>query len=376
MPPQDAPRFAENEPNDELFSPTVLPPDSLEGFFLEARLSSNVDVDIFDLGPAEKGHRVSLRLTATEGTYLKVALLDETGDALVVTQAPPGGEQEISLAHVVRQDTAAVLLAVAPLGPRTNAIGRYETAVAGREVATIPAPQPQFLHLNFGGADLSGVLDLNRFDAVPFDAADIDPSYTGLTPYIIDAMVNRVADVFAGSNVTVVTTVAGLDPAKVSTVHVGAVGESVLGLAQSVDAYNTDHGDHAVVFTMAFRQFMYLSPTADEMATALANVVCHEAGHLLGLNHTQGNSSLMDITSSMSVLLKQRYFGEFPLERSALPLGFQNAPELLRQTVGGELLTTTSHQEEGPSAPGTDDPDDQGRPLPVWHCTDDHNLVP
>ena len=48
-----------------------------------------------------------------------------------------------------------------------------------------------------------------------------------------------------------------------------------------------------------FEAFDPLRPSVAAMSQAIANVACHEIGHLLGLVHTQSPNDIMDVTASL-----------------------------------------------------------------------------
>ncbi len=93
---------------------------------------------------------------------------------------------------------------------------------------------------------------------------------------------------------TVDPSVKGLDPATdFTTVFVGrsddrALGGGLLGIASSIDTNNMDKGNNALVFTQNVAGYS-LAGSADarlnEYSVYLANLISHELGHTLGLNH-------------------------------------------------------------------------------------------
>src|SRR5262249_20781349 len=73
-----------------------------------------------------------------------------------------------------------------------------------------------------------------------------------------------------------------------STIYIGGDGSAFAkwgryyGLAEQIDAGNQDHADNALVFSAAIPATRL---SAAEFGLELAEVVGHEAGHLLGATH-------------------------------------------------------------------------------------------
>ncbi len=66
----------------------------------------------------------------------------------------------------------------------------------------------------------------------------------------------------------------------------------LLGIAEKVDSGDATHDDKAVVFADGIASSLYGS-SDDEMIRAVANVVSHEIGHLLGFSHTKYRGDIM-----------------------------------------------------------------------------------
>jgi hypothetical protein len=120
-----------------------------------------------------------------------------------------------------------------------------------------------------------------------------------------------------------------------STIYFGGFDPSAFGLAEDVDLYNVDCCDDALIFTESFTPSVFTGvPTADEVGTAIGNVGSHEAGHVLGLNHTDDDLDLMDDQSSADVFLEDQEFMEAPLSDDIMSIGTQNGVLLLNEIVG------------------------------------------
>ena len=66
----------------------------------------------------------------------------------------------------------------------------------------------------------------------------------------------------------------------------------------------------------------------------LGNVASHEIAHLLGLNHTQDPTELLDTTATAGQMLHDQDFHLAPLNEDVFPIGYQDADSLLAETVG------------------------------------------
>jgi hypothetical protein len=71
-----------------------------------------------------------------------------------------------------------------------------------------------------------------------------------------------------------------------------------------------------------------------ELGTALGNVVAHEVGHLLGLNHVGNVLDIMDTTGGADTFLLDQQFLTSPLDPTIFPIGTQNGLLLLMETLG------------------------------------------
>jgi len=335
--PFDAPVIDEAEPNDDFDAPLSAPTLRSSGLFINGGLSDWADVDLYSLGPVEAGGRVTVRIDAPADVHLQAALFDDREVLLTAARSStsPIG-RTVTLSHVARTSMNDCVLAVAAQSARRNAVGGYAAAVAFESDVALPTAAAQTVVLNFAGAEPHGDDDFTDRTVAPFDASDISPQFGGLTDDIRDLVVALVRDQYAGLAVDVVAWTEPIPwPDGVSVVHVGAVDdEYLLGVGEHVDEYNADPADEAFVFVDAFAQFMPLGPSADDIAIAIANVAGHETGHLLGLRHTVGAGSLMDVSASLGHVLRARAFGVWPLDAESFPIGYQDEPAMLAAAVG------------------------------------------
>jgi hypothetical protein len=204
----------------------------------------------------------------------------------------------------------------------------------------VPQPVAQTLLLDFDGGVVNSPV-LGMMTIAPFDAADIAQLYEGETETIKD----RIRDIFeqnyARFNVTILTSD---DPPPApgeaySTISFGGFDPGAFGIADDVDLYNLDRCDDAIIFTESFSPAVFIGvPDAEELGTAIGNVGSHEAGHVLGLNHTDDDLDLMDDRSAADAFLQDQEFMEAPLSDDILPIGTQDGVFLLDEIVGERLV--------------------------------------
>jgi hypothetical protein len=240
--------------------------------------------------------------------------------------------------------------------PRNPSSGDYNVSLA-KSAENAPVPEPAVVVLDWNGASGVSVGGGTPMDVPPFQGTFIDPQYADSTQQLIDQTLAMVRQDYVGLNVTFHL---DGDPAipdvPHSTVYFGTYNAALLGLADSVDYYNATPQQNAIIFTDTFALFMALDPSVDEMAQCLANVTSHEVGHLLGLNHTQDPTSIMDITATAYQMLFDEAFRQAPLHDAVFPTGNQNAILLLINTVGGTADPKAARLVKDPYAAALKDP--------------------
>ncbi len=309
-----------------------------------ARLTGSIDhrddLDVFDLGAAAVGQRIVVDVGGTDqGLDASVALFDENFKLVM-----DNDDEDLQAAlldpffeHVIRHGGDSCFLVVgrsafAGFSPES---GAYEVRIRIEPGADVPAPKSQTLYLNFDGGEVEPDNMLVK-EVRPFEAALIDQVYSGQDQVIKQVIVETMLENYEGFDVVIITDLDQL-PAegRYSTVMFGSRSLRAFGISESVDHYNGDAGDLAIVFTESFDPQQFEStPSAEELGVAIGNIAAHEAGHLLGLNHVDDPTALMDAVSPADTFLEDQDFKTSPLSQDIMPIGYQDAPLLLSETVG------------------------------------------
>ena len=151
----------------------------------------------------------------------------------------------------------------------------------------------QVIYLDFDGGrgvSYNGPIKVAGIDVLAFRAPG---ALAGQEPVIITAVLQALSETFAATGVTFTTEVpeVGTD---YSTIYVGGSDSafarygSFQGLAEKVDVGNVDRRDSAFVFSETIAS---ASCSAEVVARTLTDLVTHEAGHLLGFEHSDESSA-------------------------------------------------------------------------------------
>jgi len=338
--------FAESEPNERIVTANVLPSDPPAQISIRGAIGGSSDVDVFDLGFLGAYERIVVQVTSASSMKARVALFDANGDALMVddTRNAIDGRGGVFVEATARADMANVFAAVAaePL----SGSGEYSVIVTRSFVEELPAATPQVVYLEFDGRPNVRIGPRPPTNIPAFDAADISDELAGRDDELIEALLAAVRRDYAGLNVTFYSSrdpEGWLAPAgPFATLYVGGTDPELLGVAESVDENNSDAGQQAVVFAQTFRVFAALNPSLEQVAQAMANVVSHEVGHLLGLSHTRDPEAIMDVTATLRQLLRDQAFLRSPLDAGVFPIGAQDSMACLLTAVGGDAGITAA----------------------------------
>jgi len=338
------------EPNGAFSDPVVAVFDSTGTARLQGTVETVDDLDVFLLGAFSAGDRIIVDAYANGSPLdVTIALFDDQGrlvynndDREVQTscgqEIQPPTSLDAYIDFVVRHAGNPYYLVVtrSPFASSNTLIGSYRVDITAKSGFDVPPPAVQTLLLDFDGAVVNSPV-LGQMTLLPFDAAAVAPVYQGTTQTVKD----RIRDVFDQNyerfNVIILTTDDPPPPPGTvySTVFFGGFDRSAFGLSEDVDLYDIDRCDDSIIFTESFTPSVFTGvPTATELGTAIGNVGAHEAGHLLGLNHTDDDLDLMDDQSPADAFLDDQEFKEAPLSTDIMPIGTQDGVLLLDEIVG------------------------------------------
>ncbi len=324
------------EPNDSFGQAVVLDVVGEDTLAFYGRIDLPGDIDVFELGGLEAGDGIVIDFERVDFALSPVvAVYDEIGEVFVAMEGvvPLGSSRVRVVDQEIRHDSPTYFLAVTHPDDIIT-IGSYRLHVEIERELLRFEPRPQTVFLDFDGGTLDrSILGVSAVE--PFDGGAIADRYADDTAIIKQAIIDRVVHAFDGFGVDVITSdEMALPPDCATTLLLGSFSGRVFGASESVDIFNEDTCDNGIVFTESFKPLVFgFPPTAESLGVAIGNVTAHEAGHLLGLHHVTDATALMDEASPAIVLLGDQEFKVAPLSDSVFPLGFQNAPRLLAETV-------------------------------------------
>jgi len=299
-----------------------------EKLVVEGSVTQRGDYRLFDIGPGEAGQEVVIRVASALGPTFVVVLFDERYELLRRELISPRN----TLTHVLRAATSAMYVGVTPANGTVGGDFRLEI---GLGAAAIPAARPQVVYLNFAGGTNVRVHSRAPVSFPAFDAAMAGTRYAGQTAALRAAIVATMREDYAPYNVVLISSDEDPPPAgPYATIQFGGYDDRLLGLADSVDQYNADLGQTAIVYVESFADYEGMGLTVEEMGQMIGNTASHELGHLLGLFHTQKAVDLMDTTGSAWDLAGDQSFTIGPLEPTVFPVGYENSPARLIDAVG------------------------------------------
>jgi len=313
---------------------------------IEGTIKSGDDIKVYDLGPMAMGDRVESLCIATGGGSLDpmTALFDADGYRVFWNDDinPDTNNFDSAFDGPIRHDSDGYFLAVTTTS-FLNTTGFFRCTLTLEPGVAIAPLIGQRVLLQFSSSANVHVAGKN-YGALPaFAGANVASEFSSDTLELMDLIVSLVREDFARYDVTISTTDDAEPEGNFTTIFFGTTSaQSIFGIADDIDFYNSNDMDNAIVFLEAFDG---LSSSVDATGQALANVVAHEIGHTLGLMHNSDVTTLMDTTGADATLLVDQSFGI--AEVVDFPIGKQNAPLLLEETLGRSVAKTRTLPDDG-----------------------------
>lgn len=336
---------SESEDNDSFAAASSLTLTDGKRATVGGTIQSSRDVDVFSLGSVKAGDRLTLDVFGDGQLDAVAAVFDADSNLIFLNDDRSffSGLVDPRINFVFRRGTERcfVVIASSP-GGLTQGLYRLEATLFSGAAHT--AAVPQTVLLNFEGTSNVAFAGRAPVDMPPFEAGTLSRSLEGQTDVLAALILESVREDFVGLNVDVHSSRDESPPdTDVTVIHFGAYDRKLLGVAENIDEFNERTVQEAIVFADTFSVFNVLDPSVEEYAQAFANVASHEIGHLLGLVHTADATGLMDITASLRQLMRNQVFTVSPLESFTMPLGYQDAPASLVDSVGGDLQVLRDH---------------------------------
>ncbi|NLX20279.1 MAG: hypothetical protein GXY55_01230 [Phycisphaerae bacterium] len=330
----------QGEPNDTFDTALTIILNTKGRAYLQGTISTPDDVDVFVMDGLTPGDRLLVDVGSVSAALdARLAIFDEAGRLAFENDDRSAAlfQYDPYLNVVIRRESMVYFLAIArsPFAER-RAYGSYEALITVVHGSNVPVPVPQTLVLNFGGGSIF-IPPSSRYTVGAFDTADIHPAYAGQTQAVQNQIVATMLNNFEGLalDLRVVPSDAWPPANTYSTLLFGGTHSRALGIAQDIDAYNSDQTDEAIVFTDLFTPSRFGRVLSNaELGTAIGNVATHEMGHLLGLRHVANIYDLMDTTGSSATLLLNQDWLDSPLDETIFPIGTQDGLLLLLETIG------------------------------------------
>ncbi len=313
---------------------------------LEGTIKSSDDIKVYDLGPLSLGDRVESLCIATGNGSLDpmTALFDSDGYRVFWNDDINLDTNNLNSAFdgPIRHDSDGYFLAVTTTS-FLNTTGFFRCTLTLEPGVAIAPLIGQSVVLRFSSSANVRVAGTN-YGALPaFAGANVASGFSRNTVALLDLIVSLVREDYARYDVTISTTEDAEPEGNFTTIFFGTSStQNIFGIADDIDFYNSNDMDNAIVFLEAFGD---LSTSLDAVGQALANVVAHEIGHTLGLMHTNDVTTLMDTTGADETLLVDQSFGTADLVD--FPIGKQNAPLLLEETLGRAVAKTPTLPNDG-----------------------------
>ena len=337
-PTEPLPTTKDIEPNDDIRRAVPISLDAAGRADFAGTVQSVGDVDVYDLGAVAQGQRIAVEVRAVSGSRLDAVAALLNADLELIDYSDDedydAGRLDSVIDHVVRHDTDHCYLGITNSGFGRSS-GGYTATLQILDGASVPEPEGQPVLLDFDGATVTIPGDRTHYIG-PFDAGEIDSRLDGRDDEAKEEIRDELEDRYSAYDIDFFTTDDAVlpDEGTYTRLVFGGESDSTFGIAQTVDHYNVDPTDEAIIFTDDWTDPFYVRPSTDALLTSIGNVAAHELGHLLGLEHTANDVSLMDSAGSADTILVPQEFMLAPLEDQIFPFGWQDAVELLLDILG------------------------------------------
>ena len=337
--------FTESENNNNFDQADIvdLPSCLGQGIQISGGISNENDVDVYEIsGEFNVGDRIIVDVDDLGNLDSTAGVFDAEGDSLYIYGDLGffGFILDPYISFILRDYYSKLYVAIAKSRKSDSEIGNYNIVIT-KNPDNYPGVSSQRFLLDFDGGE-NVVIDnpLDPIDVPPLeDSPFLSENYPGQINLIKQIIIDEMEEDYADYDVQFYTTDGVLPQEPYSNIYFGAYYEGALGKSQSIDEYNENQNDKAIVYIESFDDFLILNPTVQEISHAIVRTASHEAGHLMGLQHTQDVEEIMDNTASLyQRMTYDQTFKDSPLSfYDVFLIGDQDAPYLLGITTNGYL---------------------------------------